>query len=179
MQKKSLGTLEENLSVNMVDPGLSYMLRQHPEEQRVLLPVLASNHWTLLVCHKEFPEQTSGYTWRLYDLLSVPMQAHQGVQILLDSLLDPASVLPERTNSAVQPEGSNLCGWYCFNYAEQEVRLLRKEWLRLHALELAPVWKERLLKLSTHLQKELGLRETESWLPWLRRLRQFVLRLRR
>ena len=31
----------------------------------------------------------------------------------------------------------------------------------MHASELAPTWKERLLKLSTHLQKELGLREKE------------------
>ena len=28
------GLPEDELSVNMVDPGLSYMLRQHPEDQR-------------------------------------------------------------------------------------------------------------------------------------------------
>ena len=39
--------------------------------------------------------------------------------------------------------------------------LLRNEWLRMHASALAPIWKERLLKLSTRLQKELGLREKE------------------
>ena len=59
----------------MVDPGLSYMLRQHPEDKRevrlqaildstkpfrsALLPVYASDHWTLLVCHKESAEQAS------------------------------------------------------------------------------------------------------------------------
>ena len=177
MQKKGLGLPEDGLSVNMVDPGLSYMLRQHPEDQRevrlqailhstkpfrsALLPVYASDHWTLLVCHKESAEQASGFTWKLYDSLSVPMKAQQEAQILLGSLLDSEFVLPERANSAVQPEGSNLCGWYCLSYAEQEVRLLRKEWLRMHASELAPTWKERLLKLSTHLQKELGLREKE------------------
>ena len=179
-QIKGLYVPEHELSVNMVDPGLRHLLRQHPEEQRevrlqaivdstkpfrsVLLPVFASDHLTLLVCHKESPEQTSGFTWRLYDSLSVPMQSQQEAQILLGSLLDPELpefVLPERANSAVQPEGSNLCGWYCLNYAEQEVRLLRKEWLGMHASELAPTWKERLLKLSTHLQKELGLREKE------------------
>ena len=168
---------KDELSVNMVDPGLSYMLRQHTEDQRevrlqaildstkpfrsALLPVFASDHWNLLVCHKESAEQALGFTWRLYDSLSVPMKAQQEAQILLGSLLDSEFVLPERANSAVQPEGSNLCGWYCLSYAEQEVRLLRKEWLRMHALELAPTWKERLLKLSTHLQKELGLREKE------------------
>ena len=89
------------------------------------------------------------------------MKAQQEAQILLGSLLDSEFVLPERANSAVQPQGSNLCGWYCLSYAEQEVRLLRKEWLRMHASELAPTWKERLLKLSTHLQKELGLRDKE------------------
>ena len=31
----------------------------------------------------------------------------------------------------------------------------------MHASELAPTWKERLPKLSTHLQKELGLRDKE------------------
>ena len=81
------------------------------------------------------------------------MKAQQEAQILLGSLLDSEFVLPDRANSAVQPQGSNLCGWYCLTYAEQEVRLLRKERLRMHA--------ERLLKLSTHLQKELGLREKE------------------
>ena len=99
---------EDELSVNMVDPGLSYMLRQHPEEQRevrlqaildttkpfrsVLLPVFASDHWTLLVCHKESAEQASGFTWRLYDSLSVPMKAQQ--EALLNSLLDSEFVLP-------------------------------------------------------------------------------------
>ena len=64
MQKKGLKLPEAGLSVNMVDPGLSYMLRQHPEDQRevrlqaildsakpfrsALLPVYASDHWTLL-----------------------------------------------------------------------------------------------------------------------------------
>ncbi len=127
----------------------------------MLLPVFASEHWTLLVCQKESLEQTSGFTWRLYDSLSVPMKAQQEAQILLGSLLDSAFTLPDRANSAVQPEGSNLCGWYCLSYAEQEARLMRKEWLRMHASEMAPIWKERLLKLSTHLKKELGLREKE------------------
>ena len=60
MQKKGLDLPEDELSVNMVDPGLSYMLRQHPEDQRevrlqaildstkpfrsALLPVFASDH---------------------------------------------------------------------------------------------------------------------------------------
>ena len=118
------------------------MLRQHPDHQRqvrlqaivdstkpfrsALLPVFASDHWTLLICHKE----SAGFTWRLYDSLSVPMQAQQEARILLGSLLDSEFVLPERANSAVQPQGSNLC----LNYAEEGVRLLRKEpqrWLLL------------------------------------------------
>ena len=155
MQKKGLGLPEDELSVN-VDPGLSYMLRQHPEDQREI------RLQAILDSTKPFRSALlPGFTWRLYDSLSVPMKAQQESQILLGSLLDSEFVLPERANSAVQPEGSNLCGWYCLSYAEQEVRLLRKEWLRMHASELAPTWKERLLKLSTHLQKELGLRDKE------------------
>ena len=57
-----------------------------------LLPVFASDHWTLLVCHKESAE------------LSVPMKAQQEAQILLRSLLHSEFVLPERANSAVQPQ---------------------------------------------------------------------------
>ena len=109
MQKKGFGLFEDELSVNMVDPGLSYMLRQHPEDQICLRSL------DLAGLPQESAEQASGFTWRLYDSLSVPMKAQQEAQIFLGSLLDSEFVLPERANSAVQPEGSSwtaICTWH-------------------------------------------------------------------
>ena len=63
----------------------------------VLLPVFISEQ---LVCHKEFPGQISGFTWKLYEFLSVPMQAQQEAQNFLGPLLDTAFVLPQKPNSA-------------------------------------------------------------------------------
>ena len=77
MQKKGLGLPEDELSVNMVDPGLSYMLRQHPENQREVRLQAILDSTKPFICHKESAEQASGFTWRLYDSLSVPMKAQR------------------------------------------------------------------------------------------------------
>ena len=45
------------------------------------------------------------------------------------------------------------------SFIEQEMRLARGEWLNHHSSELQKVWKQRLIKASEHMSKELGLKE--------------------
>ena len=80
--------------------------------------------------------------------------------MLIGSLVDPEFKLPEkRCNSVIQAFGLNECGFYTLSFIEQELRLARGEWLNHHSSELQKVWKQRLIKASEHMSKELGLKE--------------------
>ena len=70
-------------------------------------------------------------------------------------LLDPDFHLPLRPTQSTRPLGSDLCGSYLLRFVEQQVRLLRGEWLTMRAETTAPQWKAKLLKLYEHLVKEL------------------------
>ena len=176
LRKAKAGSFEE-FSVECLDPGLPHLLFEFPEHLleprenavkqafgnalRLLVPVVRALHWTLLVAQRESLDQTEGFQWRLYDSLQQPIQACTLAQVRIGSLLDPQFSLPKKTNSAVQPQGSLLCGFYVLAWMEQEVRQARGEWLRVWPGLLAKTWKERLLKMKPHLEKEQKLRIAE------------------
>ena len=165
---------EDGLSMNLVDPALAFLLRKYPDDplrqareealrqaakpfRKLLLPIGASDHWVLLVAEKDTAEQEKSFTWRLLENLSEGMTM---ALMLIGSLVDPEFKLPEkRCNSVIQAFGLNECGFYTLSFIEQELRLARGEWLNHHSSELQKVWKQRLIKASEHMSKELGLKE--------------------
>ena len=171
--KKDTGSTPEDLGVTLVDPGLLYLIRTTEDEElrpvriealkactepfsKVLLPIFASGHWTLLVL-----ERGTELKWQLKDSLEEPLQGCQEAQVQLAQLLDPEFQLPPRANLAVQPQESNACGFWALAYAEQEVRLSRGEWLRTWPGELSVWWRQRLEQSTKALAKELSLREKD------------------
>ena len=172
LRKAKAGSFEE-FSVECLDPGLPHLLFEFPEHLlepredavkkafsnglRLLVPLVRALHWTLLVAQRE----SEGFQWRLYDSLQEPIEACTLAQVRIGSLLDPQFSLPKKTNSAVQPQGSLFCGFYVLAWMEQEVRQARGEWLRVWPGLLAKTWKERLLKMKPHLEKEQKLRIAE------------------
>ena len=168
---------EDGLSMNLVDPALAFLLRKYPDDplrqareealrqaakpfRKLLLPIGASDHWVLLVAEKDTAEQEKSFTWRFYDSLENLSEGMTMALMLIGSLVDPEFKLPEkRCNSVIQAFGLNECGFYTLSFIEQELRLARGEWLNHHSSELQKVWKQRLIKASEHMSKELGLKE--------------------
>ena len=168
---------EDGLSMNLLDPALAYLLRKYPDDplrqareealrqaakpfRKLLIPIGASDHWVLLIAEKETAEQEKNFTWRFYDSLENLSEGMTMALMLIGSLVDPEFKLPEkRCNSVVQAFGLNECGFYTLSFVEQELRLARGEWLNHHSSELQKVWKQRLIKVSEHMSKELSLRE--------------------
>jgi hypothetical protein len=103
-----------------------FLLQLHAAAELTLVPVCRDQHWALLVLRKG----SAGLRVRWKDSLTKE-SAHcrtEGQQLL--QLLEPTcSVLPERSNGALQLKGSAACGFYVAHWVEQEVRHLAGETL--------------------------------------------------
>ena len=146
---------EDGLSMNLVDPALAFLLRKYPDD-----PLRQAREEALRQAAKDTAEQEKSFTWRFYDSLENLSEGMTMALMLIGSLVDPEFKLPEkRCNSVVQAFGLNECGFYTLSFIEQELRLVRGEWLSHHSSELQQVWKQRLIKASEHMSKELSLKE--------------------
>ena len=180
--KKANVPQPEEIGVHCIDPILSKLILETEDTEQLdglkqglqlswtestrllLVPVYSQFHWILLVAQREGAGQP--ITWRRYDSLSKEHEESHPQQILMGNLLDPQFILPPLSNSAKQPVGSNACGCYVLHYMEEEIRLLRGEWLSVWPETGWKNWKQRLEMACTKVIAEQKLITDAAKVRW-------------
>ena len=131
-----------------------------------ILPVWASDHWTLLLLSRKDPT-SDDWTVDYKDSLQTPSDA---CACTAKKLLEIASAatgkhleLPQRSNRCTQPKFSGTCGYYVAHWIDAKMReIYHKEPEMGTGTPMIPVLKKRLLSMVQIAEASLKWLETHT-----------------